>query len=308
MRGASSAPTERVLDVVELLSLPDNRQMRFSDIVRELELSQATAHAILKTLTDRGWVNRDPVTKTFSLGPALSVIAARLDTARPVAHRARDAARRLATVVDVPASVIERAGDDLVITAFEQPKGGAISASPYERIPYTAPFGVAFAAWDTPDAQRDWVQRAAADDAALTRQLNDVLTETRERGYDVDWMTPALAQAAQAIGSLSEHALPVNMRSIIDQLRLEFTSAALTTDTNTRAPRPVATISAPVLDNGGRIQLVLGLHPVRPMTMSDIRSVARPLLREIAQLSDDGQAQRVTHRTAHGVRSSAPSR
>ena len=150
MRGASSAPTERVLDVVELLSLPDNRQMRFSDVVRELELSQATAHAILKTLTDRGWVNRDPVTKTFSLGPALSVIAARLDTARPMAHRARDAARRLATVVDVPASVIERAGDDLVITAFEQPKGGAISASPNERIPYTAPFGVAFAAWDTP--------------------------------------------------------------------------------------------------------------------------------------------------------------
>lgn len=289
MRGANSAPTKRVLDVVELLSVSGNRQMRFSDVARELALSQATAHAILKTLTDRGWVNRDPVAKTFSLGPALALIAARLDTARPVAHLARDAARRLATTVDVPASVIERTGDDLVITAFEQPKGGAISAAPNERIPYTAPFGVAFAAWDTPDAQREWIQRAAADDAALTGRLYDVLTKTRERGYDVDWMTPALAKAAHAIGSLSEHALPVNMRSIIDQLRLEFTSAALTTDKNARAPRPVATISAPVLDKAGHVQLVLGLHPVRPMTMSDIRSAARPLLREIAQLSDGGQ-------------------
>ena len=288
MRGASSAPTARVLDVVELLSLPGNRQMRFSDVVRELELSQATAHAILKTLTDRGWVDRDPVAKTFSLGPALALIGARLDAARPLAHLARDAARRLASAVEVPASVIERAGDDLVITAFEQPRGGAIPASPNERIPYTAPFGVAFAAWDTPDAQRAWIQRAAADDAALTRRLSDVLADTRKRGYDVDWMTPALAQAAHAIGSLSGHALPVNMRSIIDQLRVEFTSVAVTTDKGTRAPRPVATISAPVLDKGGHIQLVLGIHPVRPMTMAEIRSAAGPLLREIAQLAHDG--------------------
>lgn len=284
MRGANSAPTERVLDVVELLSHPENAQMRFSDVVRELDLSQATAHAILKTLTDRGWVNRDPTAKTFSLGPALSLIAARLDTVRPVAHLARDAARRLATAVDVPASVIERAGDDLVITAFEQPKGGALPASPNERIPYTAPFGVAFAAWDTPDAQNAWIQRAAADDSELARRLQDVLTRTRERGYDIDWMTPALAQAAHAIGSLSDHALPVNMRSIIDQLRLEFTSAALTSDSSSQ-PRPVATISAPVLDKAGHIQLVLGIHPVRPMTLTEIRAAARPLIREIAGLA-----------------------
>ncbi|MFI5507697.1 helix-turn-helix domain-containing protein [Mycobacterium sp. NPDC051804] len=286
MRGSSSAPTARALDVVELLSLPANRQMRFSDVVRELGLSQATAHAILKTLTDRGWVTRDPIAKTFSLGPALSVIAARLDMARPVAHLARDAARRLAATVDTATSVIERAGEDLVITAFEQPEGGSIPASPNERIPYTAPFGVAFAAWDTPEAQRSWIQRAAADDAELTKRLEDVLAETRERGYDIDWMTPALAEAAHAIGSLSEHALPVSMRSIIDQLRLEFTSAALSSADSRRAPRPVATISAPVLDKAGHIQLVLGLHPVRPMTIKEIRSAATPLLHEIAQLSE----------------------
>ena len=283
MRGANSAPTERVLDVIELLSHSENRQLRFSDVVREVDLSQATAHAILKTLSDRGWIQRDPVTKTFRLGPALSLIGARLDAARPLAHVAREAARRLAAAVGVPASVIERAGDDLVITAFEQPTGGTIPWSANERIPYTAPFGVAFAAWDTPDAQQAWVQRAAADDAALTRQLTDVLTKTRERGYDIDWMTPALAQAAHAIGSLSEH-LPVNMRSIIDQLRIEFTSAALTSDEDSRAPRPVATISAPVLDQKGHIELVLGIHPVRPMTMTEIHSAAGPLLREISRL------------------------
>ena len=69
MRGSSSAPTERVLDIVELLSRPGRGEIRFSDVVRELDLSQGTAHAILKTLSDRGWVTRDPVTKAFALGP-----------------------------------------------------------------------------------------------------------------------------------------------------------------------------------------------------------------------------------------------
>ncbi|MDT5145378.1 MAG: hypothetical protein QOC58_23, partial [Mycobacterium sp.] len=49
--------------MVELLARAGNTQLRFSDIVRELGLTQATVHAILKTLCDRGWTSRDPVTK-----------------------------------------------------------------------------------------------------------------------------------------------------------------------------------------------------------------------------------------------------
>ncbi len=74
--------------------------------------------------------------------------------------------------------------------------------APNERIPYSPPFGVAFAAWDDATSRDAWIARGAADDAALTARLNDVLAYTRTRGYDVDWMTPALAQAAYAIGAL----------------------------------------------------------------------------------------------------------
>ncbi|HET6736073.1 helix-turn-helix domain-containing protein [Mycobacterium sp.] len=285
MRGATSAPTGRVLDVLELLSRSSSRQMRFSDVVRELDLTQATAHAILKTLTDRGWVSRDPVAKTFALGPSLSLIAGGLDAARPLAHIARASAGRLAATIDMPASVIERAGDDLVITAFEQPKDSFIAA-PNERIPYTPPFGVAFAAWDTPAGQQAWVQRAAADDPALGKRLHGVLTETRARGFDVDWMTPALAQAAQVLGTLSNDGLPRSMRSIIDRLRVEFTSAGMLADDVTAPARSVATISAPVLDSLDRTQLVLAIHPVRPMTNRRIQVAARQLLQEVQRIAD----------------------
>ena len=116
-------PPSRVLDVVELLSQPGESPMRFSDIVRELDLTQATAHSILKTLSDRGWVTRDPMTKAFALGPALSLLAARLDVARPLTHLARDATQRLVETTGMAASVVEKTGDHLVITAFAQPRG-----------------------------------------------------------------------------------------------------------------------------------------------------------------------------------------
>ncbi|PRC47780.1 transcriptional regulator, partial [Mycobacterium sp. ITM-2017-0098] len=59
---AGSAPTSRVVDVVELLCRPGHERLRFSDVVARLGLTQATAHAILTTLSERGWVTRDPST------------------------------------------------------------------------------------------------------------------------------------------------------------------------------------------------------------------------------------------------------
>lgn len=280
MRGSSSAPTSRVLDVVELLSRPGRGALRFSDVARELDLTQGTAHAILKTLADRGWITRDPTTKTFALGPALSLIAARLDAERPLAHRARVAARRLAVTLDVPASVVELVGDELLITAFESPAGSTVTAAANERIPYAPPFGVAFAAWDTTSGRRAWLRRGGVSSDQLEARLVELLARTRARGYDVDWMTPALTQAAHAIGTLSAEALPAAMRPMIDQLRTEFASAGLA-DHARRGPRTVATISAPILDGTGAAPLIVCIHPLRPLMAREIEALAEPLLTEV---------------------------
>ena len=290
MRGASSAPTERVIDVVELLSRSSTDGLRFSDVVRELDLSQATAHSILKTLCDRGWVTRDPVRKTFALGLKLAVIAERMDSVRPLAALAREAIGRLAASIGVPASVVERTGDDLVITAFENPEGKSDTILAHDRIPYTPPFGIACAAWDSMEEQEAWIQRGALGDGPLAERLRSVLAQTRDRGYDVDWMTPALAQAAHAIGSLSGETVPRNLRAVIDQLRVEFISANLLSDDGASGAHPIATISAPVLDDADRVRLIVGIHPLRHMTSREVRSAAKPLLREIARINRERSA------------------
>lgn len=286
IRGSTSAPTARVLDVVELLARAGDARLRFSDVVRELGLTQATAHAILKTLCDRGWASRDPVSKTFTLGPALAVVAARTDAARPLAHAARAAVLRVLAEVGYAGSVVERFGDSLVITAFEGDAATEPSGLPGDRIPYAPPFGVAFAAWDTPDGQRDWIRRGAGSDSERARRLDGVLARTRQRGFDVDCTTPALAQAAQLVGALQGDEMPASVRQLMDQLLVEFTaSGALFEDSADDAAPSVATIAAPVFDHGGRVGLIVAVHPLCDLSRRQIQTVGRRLAEEAARIS-----------------------
>ena len=286
MRGATSAPTARVLEVVELLVGASDTRLRFVDVSRELGINQATAHSILKTLCDKGWATRDPVDKSFSPGPALAAIATRADLKRPLGHAARTAAAELCRETGYPASVIERMGDSLVITAFEAgdiPHPAGITG---DRIPFVPPFGVAFAAWDTIEQQHAWVQRAPAADARVMKRLHHMLVQTRERGYDVDWMTPALAQATQMIETLSSADIPQHVRNTLEQLRCEFATIGFHADSSPeKHTQPIATISAPVMDQHGRPALMVGVHPLRALSPRQMTSLGRRLTKLTAALS-----------------------
>lgn len=275
-----------MLDVVELLARSAHARLRFSDIARELDLTQATAHAILKTLCDRGWASRDPVTKTFTLGPALAVVAARTDTARPLAHAVRAAALRLSRDVGYAGSVVERFGDSLVVTAFEGDPATQPAGIPGDRIPYAPPFGVALAAWDTEQEQRAWIRRGAGTNVDRIQRLERVLEHTRERGFDVDWTTPALAQAVQVVGTLEGHEMPTPVRHILDQLLVEFSTIGFLSDDNPgRRKQPVVTIAAPVLDDRGHSAMMLAVHPLCALSARQIRVIGKKLTDETAAIT-----------------------
>jgi DNA-binding IclR family transcriptional regulator len=275
MRDAASPPTARVIDVVELLARCETSPS-FSSIVRELDLSQATAHAILRTLTDRGWVSRNPVDKTFALGPALAGLAARAHAARPLADSARVAAADLWRALGHATSVIERTGDSVRIIAFNGPAGTA--GVPSDPIPFTPPFGVAFAAWAS-GADRDaWIRRGAGGDGALGQRLDDALIRTRARGYDVDWTTPALSQTAHLASRLERDDMPSQVGEIIDQLLVEcVTNGVLLEEDSSIEPRPVATIAAPVFEHGDHVALLVAVHPLEDLRLDEVEAIGQRL-------------------------------
>ncbi|MDN3021368.1 helix-turn-helix domain-containing protein [Streptomyces sp. S.PB5] len=281
MRGANSAPTSRVVDIIELLARRGGDGLRYTDIARDLDLTQATTHSILKTLCDRGWVTRDPAGKTFRLGPGLAPVAEAVGT-RPFLPAARAAAVELAAEFGYAASVSEKVGDSLAVTAFE----GGESPWPGDRIPYAPPFGVGFAAWDTDEERRAWIGRAASADPAIAARLEEILAQTRDRGFDVDYVSPAVARAASLVDTLDSGAiaLPPSIRGVLDQLLVEFTALGFP-DISARREQPVAAVAAPVFDHRGRVALLLAVHPLVARPQEQIDDIGRRLVRTATAIS-----------------------
>jgi DNA-binding IclR family transcriptional regulator len=288
MRGTGSAPTARVVEVVELLAGSSER-LRFVEVARNLDINQATAHSILKTLCDKGWAVRDPVDKGFAPGPALAAVAQQVSGKRPLANAARVIATELAHRHGYPASVIERSGDQLIITAFEGDDADSTRIVA-DRIPFVPPFGVAIAAWSSLEDQRAWVGRARAADPVVADRLYGILARARERGFDIDRTTPALAELAQVVDTLNLHALPQQLRSALDKLRNEFTTAGLPSDDELdQVAGAVATISAPVIDQRGRVTLMIGVHPMQELTADAINTIGHSLTQTIGAFGYRGE-------------------
>lgn len=288
--GATSAPTHRALDVIEFLAASDGAPRRFSDITRELGLTQATGHAILMTLCDRGWVDRDPADKTFTIGPALPAAAARCSGQRVPMESAASAIAELRSEFGYPASVLQKFGHTLVVCAHERGIGRRAAAVSGDRIPYAAPFGVAFAAWAAVPDQRSWIARTTEPDGALGQRLWALLEETRARGYDVDRTTLALAQAAQLIEALRSDGIAPHVGTVLDRLHVEFSAAATTAAVaDASAGEPfVATIAAPVFGTGRSVEFIVCVHPTKPLAQQDIDTIGRAVRNTGAALSAAG--------------------
>jgi DNA-binding IclR family transcriptional regulator len=221
----SSPPTRRVVDIIELLAERRGSTTRLSDIVHALGLNQATAYVILKELCETGWVTRNPADKTFSIGAALVRLAGRIDQSPSIAHAARAAASGAATETGYAASVSERVGDWLVITAFIAGHDDQWSLSAGDRVPFAAPFGPAFAAWEPADERRVWIERSGVSSPAFEARLEEHLEETRHHGFSVERMSPDMVSAIPIMTRLQMDAQSDSVREHLNGVLLEITGA-----------------------------------------------------------------------------------
>jgi DNA-binding IclR family transcriptional regulator len=290
MRGAKSAPTARVLDILELIARC-GKPLRYTDIVRELGLNESTAHTILKTLCDYAWLARDPAAKTFTLGPALAVVASQADAMRPVVTAARDAATGLAKEFNCAASVVERTGDTLILTAYAAAEGLPSPGYPGDHLPYAPPYGPSFAAWAPQEEADAWIGRGTPGQPRLRARLLDYLAETRHRGFSVDWSKPALAELTRLAGALRGDSVPATVRENMAKLLADFITVGLLPEGDPdRQSQPVMSIAAPVFGPDGRVLLNLSLHPFRPLSRRELAATGRRLAQAAGSLGHPQRA------------------
>lgn len=104
---------DRVLDVIEVFYAQPEASL--TDVAARTGLDPATLLRYLGQLTERGWTERDPLTKRYRLGPQAIALGNAATVARPIRQEARAHMARLVQAYGETANLAMRQGDDLVI-------------------------------------------------------------------------------------------------------------------------------------------------------------------------------------------------
>lgn len=188
---------------VILSAFLDGRDLRVSDVARHAGLGQSTASRLLATLESIEFVERDPISGLYRLGPALVTLAGVAINSHPVHREARQRAQDLAAALGLGANVAVRRHDALFyLCNFE----GKIAPRSYVLIGQRNPLhatglGKCLLLGLSPDERRELLPDLArytpstiTDHATLDTELDAV----RQRGYATEVEELALKRACIA--------------------------------------------------------------------------------------------------------------
>jgi DNA-binding IclR family transcriptional regulator len=203
---------------VILSAFLDGRELRVSDVARHAELGQSTASRMLATLEKIEYVERNPVSNLYRLGPALVTLAGVAINNHPVHREARQSAQNLAAQLGLGANVAVRRKDSLFyLCNFE----GRLAPKSYVLIGQRNPLhatglGKCLLLGLTPEERRDYLPELAGYTASTITDHDDLdrtLDEVRRRGYATEIeelahkracvAAPILGQGGDVVAALS---------------------------------------------------------------------------------------------------------
>lgn len=249
--------------VLEALRAHADEGLRFADVARAATVSQATCHAILTTLTDAGYVSRDEVTKTYSLGSALVPLAAGAARSMRFAQCVRPELDDLAERTGLACSIAEAVGDSITIVAVSEPPGADAPVGVGTNIPLVPPFGAIHVAWSDPSVIDAWIARAP--NAFTEARLREVVADHRLTHVAVAPYTPVSERVRAALTELATHEDSAELRSRTLELlssvdRLDY----LARDLDDKETVAVNAITAPVFENSQKVAFVVGVSIAEP--------------------------------------------
>lgn len=268
----------RATQVLSQLAVHPDGQWTIAELSRTLDINLSSLHAILATLEAEGFVRRDPVSRSYRLGPSAAALGMGALRSQPVITAAEHDLDALATELNLEGFVTAAGGDTIVVLArvgHHRPSSPSLRVA--QRIPLVPPLGMVFVAWAGDAERAAWLDRAATDDAERRRR-EGALTAVRTRGFAVGLEVPERQQFGAAVAATpdrpaSEAAQTVG-RALDDLARTEYQLADIVDDATYR----VSVLAAPVFDRHGHVELALTLAGFdTPVTAGELRSLGSRL-------------------------------
>lgn len=280
----------RVLDVINFLAARPLESFTLSEIAAQLNMSNGSAHRVLKTLTQEGYLACHAKHKTYSLGLVLISVGQAALARHPLIAIAQREMEVLSARLGVQTIASALTGDELLFIA----KAGS-PATPQgvarvgQRRPFMPPLGLAHLAWATAAQQEQYFSRLAnALSTAQQTALQQALLTIRERGYSMSVLGEGLAEITRQL-SAGDHRQPAFWESMSAALaRLESDEIQLS-GLEALGEQRLSHLSAPVFDGDGRVVLEVSITGLAaPVTHGDIQLYCEQLLATTAAITADG--------------------
>jgi DNA-binding IclR family transcriptional regulator len=288
MVGQRSNPTERVVRVLETLRAHPGEGLRFADLVRGADVSQATGHAILLTLVDAGYVVRDEGTRTFTLGPAIVGLGTAAQESFPAVRAAAADLAALARRTGLPCSAARVVEQSITVLDVIGAEDATLPLGIGTRVPFAPPFGAIHVAWSGDDEIDAWIARAPRPTLSRARLL-DVIEDHRRTHLAVAPYTPSSSRLREALGELAVDALASDVRERTLELLATIDELDYTRDALLRAEAlPVNTLTAPVFDGAASTAFAVALHLADPaLAISTVTDLGAELLATTEKITAD---------------------
>lgn len=247
---------ERAVAVLDLLATRPTESFTLSELARELDLNKATAHSLLVTLAELGYLTRDERDKRYALGPALIAVGNAASSSYPAARVAQPAMQDLSRRFDLEVIASTALTDEiLILSRAGTPRPLGINIQPGQRLPLVPPLGTVFVAWSGEEAIDRWLDKLGPDATAEDRdRYREALEAVRAVGVSL------------ALGGEGQQKLVEELTAgSADVTGEEYALTELATD----AAYAISQIGAPVFGAGGEVALGLFLIGFRGQLPAD---------------------------------------
>ncbi|MFI9508249.1 helix-turn-helix domain-containing protein [Nocardia sp. NPDC052566] len=271
-----SAPTERVVHLLDYLVEQRGKRFGLSELARELEMAKPTCLGILTELTAGGYLVRDAHTRTYGLGPALIAAGRVAQDSFAIAALARAELDELTARYRTTCTASAVVGEQIMVLESTGPGLVKVGAAYH----FAPPVGLMYVLWDTDAAFDSWL---ATPPAVPLRQdearLRQVVAECRERGYLVESLTVAGRKLYSLLAGVAARELPGELRELVAELVTSLGERVyLGTDLRPRKEHPVSLLAAPTYGGDGRQNMVLTMYVGKPLTGAEISRRATALV------------------------------
>lgn len=268
----------RALQVLDFLTVNERSTFTLSELSKSLDVSPGSMFAVLKVMSDGGYVIRHPRHKTYTLGPAVVAAGHAAAGAHPVIGLARTEMVNLAAATGLECSGTVMVGRDILCIAVEgKPSGRQLELVPGQRIPLQPPFGQPFLAWLAPTELREWITELPDDlQERVATYLTAYGSAVRDRGYTVGLGDPG-PERRSLTRELAERPNDLALRKALLEQFFDDQPHYAVLEVDPDAEYDVGNIAAPVFDPDGRVAFCLTLLHLGRLRGADIAVAAQPV-------------------------------